>query len=81
MRYSLHERGPKAAIELSAHICHKGDAKAITALAARLKDSAWNVREAAVEVLARIVQAGDANAIAAVTARLEDSDLPKFAHI
>ena len=55
-------------------IAGKGNADAITAVAARLEDADVSVRQAAVSVLGEIAEKGNAGVITAVAARLEDAD-------
>ena len=54
-------------------IAEKGNAGAIAAVSARLKDADRNVRFAALDALPKITEKGDAGAIAAVSARLQDA--------
>ena len=63
-----------AGLETIPKIAGKGNADAITAVAARLEDADGNVRSVAVYVLGEIVEKGNADAITVVSARLEHAN-------
>ena len=79
-RHALHPavvnalaRGGCEGINVTPRIVARGDAGAIKAVSARLKDESASVREAAVNVLAQITQKGNPNVITAMRALLEDA--------
>ena len=79
-RHALHPavvnalaRGGCEGINVTPRIVARGDAGAIKAVSARLKDESASVREAAVNVLAQIAEKGNAGVITAVFARLDDA--------
>ena len=64
-----------AGLETIPKIAGKGNADAITAVAARLEDVDEYVRAAAVKALGKIAEKGNAGVITAVAACLEDADM------
>ena len=66
-------RSGVAGLETIPKIAGKGNADAITAVAACLEDADMSVRQAAVSVLGEIAEKGNDDAITRVAARLEDA--------